>query len=235
MKLIEKNGCPPDYTHWCRSVAGTEQEDYEEIPKKCKNTLKAVLLEEQGFICGYTMKRIDQDNAHIEHIKPQHVCKVEKRGLKLGLDLDYGNMIACYPEKNNKGEPLYGAHKKGKWWENNGIDFISPLDNSCQRSFRFDLDGKITALNPKAFKTIEVLALDNSSLTQIRGRVIYEHIYGSAGVKSICQANRKMERILEKDGRGKYHEFCIAIHDALQEHIKTLEKASKRKKYVKKK
>ena len=230
MKQIKKNGCSHSYTHWCRSVVGTDKEDYDEIP--CKSELKAALIAEQGFICGYTMKRINQDIAHIEHIKPQHICKAEQQG----LDLDYNNMIACYP-KNNKVKPLYGAHKKDNWWEDGGVDFISPLNHACENYFSFDLGGNITPSNSTASNTIKVLALDNQSLTEDRKRVIIEYIYGPKGTKPIShsEATRLMERVCDRDGRGRWPEFCIAIRDALQEYLKIREKHARKKKYVRRK
>lgn len=232
MKQITKNGCHPTYTQWCKSVVGTDEEDYNKIPSDLKTDLKSALITEQGFICGYTMKRINQDIAHIEHIKPQHICKAEHQG----LDLDYNNMIACYP-KNNKVKPLYGAHKKGEWWKDDGADFISPLNHACENYFRFDLDGNINPLNSAAPNTIKVLALDNQSLTQIRKRVITEYIYGPGGTNpiSIAKATQLMERVCDRDGRGRCPEFCIAIRDALQEFLIIRKKHARKRKYVKRK
>lgn len=232
MKQIKKNGCPPIYKYWCKNVIGTYEEDYNEIPPDYKSNLKAALIEEQGFICGYTMTRINQDVAHIEHIKPQHICKAEQQG----LDLDYNNMIACYP-KNKNGKPLYGAHKKDGWWKDGGVDFISPLNHACENYFKFDLDGNIIPSNSAASNTIKVLALDNQSLTQNRKRVITEYIYGSGGTNPISPnaATRLMKKVLDRDGRGRFHEFCIAIQNALLEYLKIREKYARNKKYVRRK
>lgn len=227
MKQIKKEGCHPTYTLWCKSksVVGTYKEDYDEIPPDYKNELKAVLIKEQGFICGYTMKRIDQDTSHIEHIKPQHICKAEQRG----LDLDYNNMIACYP-KNKKVMPLYGAHKKDGWWDDGGKMFVSPLKSGCESHFHFCLDGNIKHLSEAGETTINVLALNDKSLSEERKRVIDEFIYGSD--ISEAKTTRLISNICDKDGRGRYREFCIAIRDALQEHLKTLEKRARKKKYA---
>lgn len=37
--------------------------------------IKKALLREQGFICAYTLKRISLDSCHIEHLKPEELCR----------------------------------------------------------------------------------------------------------------------------------------------------------------
>lgn len=226
MKNIQKNGCPPRYVRWCKKIAGTEKEDYNELPAAEKQFLFDALIEEQGYICGYTMKRIDQDSAHIEHIKPQSRCMAERQG----SDLDYRNLIACYPRNGMETRYRYGAQYKGDWWENNGRDFVSPLYPDCENHFQFDLRGNVTALDVAGAKTIEVLYLNHQSLTEERKRVIEEFIYGENGDKllSMTKATQAIS-ICEKDGEGRYQEFCIAIRDALQHYTDLLEKIARKK------
>lgn len=217
MKYIQKNGCPDEYIRWCRKVAGTSKEDFKEIPSREKQILLDALIAEQGSICGYTMKRISKGNAHIEHIKPQNLCRREHQG----LDLDYENLIACYPQVGMKAKYRYGAQKKGDWWDNGGKMFVSPLNSGCERCFRFDLDGNITALNVAGATTINVLALDHKSLTEDRKRVIEEFIYASDLSKA--GATNAISKICDQNGEGQYYEFCIAIRDALKQYLSFLE------------
>jgi uncharacterized protein (TIGR02646 family) len=225
MKNIQKNGCPPNYVQWCKKVAGTDGEHFQEIPKSEKQELMDTLLAEQGFLCGYTMKRIDEDTAHIEHIKPESLCRSEKKG----SDLNYRNLIACYPKKDRKdknGKYRYGARKKEDWWDNDGKEFVSPLDPECESLFHFDLKGNITASNVAAATTIKVLALDNMSLTEDRKRVIEEFIYGPNKKDPIspADANRTLSHICnQQNGQGCYNEFCVAIRDALKQYVNFLE------------
>jgi len=217
MKYIQKNGCPYEYTRWCTEVAGTSKEDFNEIPSREKQILLDALIAEQGSICGYTMKRIDTDTAHIEHIKPQSLCRRER----LGSDLNYGNLIACYPRVGMNARYRYGAQKKDDWWENGGKMFISPLNSGCESRFRFDSKGIITALNVAGANTINVLALDHESLTEDRKSVIEEFIYGSDLSKA--EAARAISNICEQNGEGQYYVFCIAIRDALKQYLSFLE------------
>lgn len=224
MKYIKKNGCPDRYTEWCIKVAGTDKEDFNEIPSREKQKLLDTLIAEQGFICGYTMKKIDKDSAHIEHIKPQSLCRREQPG----SDLDYKNLVACYPRDGMKAKCRYGAQRKENWWEDGGKKFVSPLDPECEELFHFDLEGNITASSVAAATTIKVLALDNKSLTEERKRVIEEFIYKLDLSKS--KASRAVLNICnQQDGEGHYHEFCIAIRDAVKEYLNFLEKIRRQK------
>jgi uncharacterized protein (TIGR02646 family) len=229
MKNIQKNGCPLNYTQWCKKVAGTDKEDYNEIPPVEKQSLFDALIAEQGSICGYTMKRIDRDTAHIEHIKPQSICRTERQG----SDLEYKNLIACYPRDGMKAKYRYGAQQKRNWWENDGKEFVSPLYPKCESLFHFDLEGNITASNVAAAKTIEVLALDHRSLTEDRKRVMEEFIYGPNKKNPISQAaaNRAISHICNiQDGQECYYEFCVAIQEALKHYINFLKKITRQKK-----
>lgn len=227
MKYIQKNGCP-QYTHWCKSVFGTNEEDYRKLKGANKQVLFDTLIKEQGFICGYTMKRIDKDTAHIEHIKPESLCRKEKKG----SDLDYKNLIACYPQKDRKdrrGKYRYGARKKDDWWDNGGKDFVSPLKPECESHFYFDMSGNITALSVAGATTIDVLALDHGSLTEERKRVIEEFIYGSKLSKA--GAARAISNICNQNGEGYYNAFCIAIKDALQQYLNFLGNVRSKKQF----
>ena len=95
MKHIQKAGAPRGYSQWCATIAGTNKADYRELPATEKQALLAALITEQGALCAYTMRRIGDDSAHVEHIKPESRCRADQ----LESDLDYGNMIACFPRE----------------------------------------------------------------------------------------------------------------------------------------
>ena len=128
MKYIKKLGAPREYTDWRKAVKGKENEDYRNLPNPEKGILHDALLKEQGCLCGYTMRRIDKGTSHIEHIKPETICRDELRG----SDLDYENMLDCYPKEGMATNYRYGAQVKDNWWDNNGTEFISPLNQQCE-------------------------------------------------------------------------------------------------------
>jgi uncharacterized protein (TIGR02646 family) len=232
MKYIKKAGCPHAYSQWCAAVAGTDKSDWREIPADQKGLLLGALLAEQGGLCAYTMRRIDRDTSHVEHIKPQSRCRADLSG----SDLDYSNLVACFPREGMNKAYRYGAQNKESWWENDGAEFVSPLQPTCERRFRFGLDGKINAANnhASALMTIEVLALDHNTLTEDRRRVIEEFIYGPAGDDPLspAQAQRLRQTVCNPRAGGLFYEFCIAIRDGVEEHLRSLRKSAERRKAI---
>lgn len=232
MKYIQKRGRPPQYARWCASVVGSNKEDFREIPSAEKNALLNALIGEQGRLCAYTMRRIEEDTSHVEHIKPQSLCRTEHRG----TDLDYRNLVACFPRDGMSRRCRYGAQEKADWWENDGASFVSPLHPACEQRFRFDLDGTITPVGNRqdAVATIEILALDHASLTEDRKRVIVEFIYGPNGDSPLspAQANQAAAVICAPDTRGHFREFCVAIRHALAEYLKFVARLARKRKGV---
>jgi len=230
MKHIQKAGSPYGYSQWCAAVAGTNKADYREIQATEKQVLLEALIREQGALCAYTMRRIGADSAHVEHIKPESRCRTDRPE----SDLDYGNMVACFPREGMKRAYRYGAQKKDNWWENDGADFVSPLHPTCEYRFRFDLDGAIVAVHndPAALVTIKILALDHKSLTEDRKRVIEEFIYGTQGNDPLspASAQRAIQTICDRDTQGLFYEFCIAIRDALNAYLRAIRRLAQRRK-----
>jgi uncharacterized protein (TIGR02646 family) len=229
MKFVQKGGAPIQYRIWVRTVAGTDKETYSEVPGNMRALVLAALGREQGEICAYTMKRIDMNTSHIEHLKPESKCRLDARG----SDLDFTNMLACFPRDGMRRHCRYGAQKKDSWWDPKL--FVSPLNPACEKRFRFNLEGEISAvgMSEAASNTIEVLGLDNTSLTEDRGRAIREVIYGETGSDPLSrtQASRLRDEVCSKSG-SRYKEFCVAIRDALDEYIKFVEKVARKKKFA---
>ena len=232
MKRVVKIGAPRQYTDWVRRMRGQNNEDYRALQNPEKDFLQNRLLEEQGFLCGYTMKRISKTTSHIEHIKPESLCRIDE----IGSDLEYRNLLACFPKDGMLVHNRYGAQAKDDWWENNGRDFISPLVTNCESYFKFNLLGEISSVrnNVKATKTISVLKLDNNSLTDDRKRAITEFLYGSDQVSPISQkeAERSLQAITNKNEEGSFVEFCVAIQHGLNEYLKLIKKESLKKKHI---
>ena len=233
MKYIQKTGSPHSYTEWCAEVSGTSKSDWREVPSDQKERILTAMIADQGGLCAYTMRRIDNNSSHVEHIKPQSRCREDLPG----SDLDYANLVACYPRLDVKGQPRYGARRKGGWWDTDGAEFVSPLQSACEKVFRFKLDGEIEALDNRneAKTTITVLGLDHRSLTEDRKRAINEFLYGRTGADPIssAEARRARDTICDRNRNGSFNEFCVAIRAALEEHMAALTKLRNRRKYAK--
>jgi uncharacterized protein (TIGR02646 family) len=230
MKFVNKGGPPYAYREWCRAVDGTNDDNYGQMRGSIKTVVLAALAKEQGEICGYTMRRIDMNTSHIEHVKPESVCRLENQG----SDLDFSNMLACFPRDGMRRRCRYGAQKKDNWW--NPALFVSPLNPACERRFRFNLQGEISAVgtNQAATNTIEVLGLDNTTLTEDRRRAIDEFIYGDSGSDPLSKAKafRLRTEVCSKSGT-RYTEFCVALRDALDEYIKYVDRLARKKRFAK--
>jgi uncharacterized protein (TIGR02646 family) len=229
MKFVQKGGPPHEYRNWCRQVEGTNKEDYREMQSDIKSVVLAALIQEQGDICAYTMKRIDRETSHIEHVKPESLCRSDRKG----SDLSFANMLACFPRDGMRRVHRYGAQKKDDWWDT--ALFVSPLDPACEKRFRFNLAGEIsaTSVNAAARKTIRVLALDHPALTEERRRAIDEWLYGQGGSEPLskAKASRLREKVCNRSA-GRFIEFCVALRDALDGYIKYVEKLARKKQFV---
>jgi uncharacterized protein (TIGR02646 family) len=230
MKYVQKGRPPPAYRMWCQGVRGTSKEDYREMPSEVKAVLLAKLVKDQGEICAYTMKRIHAGTSHIEHIKPGSLCRNDERG----SDLDFGNMLSCFPRDGMHRAFRYGAQKKDNWWDS--ALFVSPLVSACEQRFRFNLEGEIAAVgsNAAASKTIEVLALDHPSLTEDRRRAMHEFLFGEDGSHPLskAQASRLKKSVCSRSS-GRFVEFCVALRDALEDYIRYVEKVARQREFAK--
>jgi len=230
MKHVRKLGAPQDYITWCNLVRGKSNENYSCLQNPQKANLHRALLREQGWLCAYTMRRIEESSSHIEHIKPEGICRAEA----VGSDLNYANLVACFPREGMERKYRYGAQWKDNWWQNDGVEFVSPLHPNCETRFRFYLDGSIQAVrnHPAAVTTIRVLGLDHRSLAEDRKRVIVEFVYGPNGDNpmSPTQAQRAVRTICNPNA-SRFHEFCVVIRDALCEHVRQLRKLASRRRF----
>ncbi|MGL5067771.1 MAG: retron system putative HNH endonuclease [Sarcina sp.] len=104
---------------------------YAECDTIVKNEIKKQLLEEQGYLCAYCMKKIKFENMKIEHYKPQSIDPKE--------ELNYSNMLAvCKGNEGNEFEGLTCDSYKG----NESIT-VNPLDNISIDKIIYKDDGTI--------------------------------------------------------------------------------------------
>lgn len=193
----------------------------------------ATLLEDQGFLCAYTMQKIGSDSCHIEHFKPQCDCRkkdqelIENGAQPLHEDIAWHNLFACYPKPPRRGEhePGYGAIQR----KSTKLD-VSPLDPLCESVFKFSYDGTITSTVQTARDTIKTLNLKHESLREQRETKIKE-----IGLHPRSEDPLSIEEAQELlAGRWKerlpegFMEFCVALRDAAQEYIISVENQFKK-------
>lgn len=186
------------------------------LPGDVKRQILDFFLQEQGYLCCYTGILIDEKTAHIEHLKPYHLCRVEGKN----EDVHHLNLVAAYPgafyEEEINGKKIkkcpFGAHAKYKWYE--ADKFVRPLDEDCESRFIFDQFGGISAIksDTAAQTTIKKLVLDHEQLKDLREEAINEVLFpedfelDQDEFQLIAEGNYSV-----KDETGKLPKFCFVI------------------------
>lgn len=195
----------------------------------------AALLMEQGYLCAYTLKLIDEASAHIEHVKPQTLCRKEDDAREAAqqerkrFDVAWGNMVACFPSPGAP-RPEYGAVKKDDWWPTDGLDgFVSPLVEGCEARFRFELSGEIKVEDREdaaGKNTIEKIGLNDARLQELRRRAFIEmglHPKSERPLSSPAKVNRLLAAWRHRDANQRFKEFCVPLRQIALRHLAKLE------------
>lgn len=147
MKYIQKDNEPTSLEKYRKSLSPGTQKAYDNFPDKA--TLREALLEEQGYVCCYCMKRItsefievkgkSQCKTRIEHWAPRGVYNGHNG--KPDLRLNYRNLMAACD--GNQGQPkhLYCCDKSKGSQEIK----INPTQSICEEQFFFSLAEEITS------------------------------------------------------------------------------------------
>ena len=217
MRRISKTHPPQELIAWRNENRDTNH-TYPDLSGTAAHfQLKAKLLEEQGWLCAYTGRLIDSDSSHVEHIKPQCQCTEWE-------DVDYRNVVACFPADGGDVSYGYGAPVKASWWDEE--QFISPLSADCERRFRFAWSGHVHP-NPDghecATTTIKALRLDADSLRQLRkARIDGFFGFGSrtrARPLTVIEAKTALANLDLRDNNGRLQEFCFVLRQLLPKYI----------------
>ncbi|PTY37597.1 TIGR02646 family protein [Saccharospirillum sp. MSK14-1] len=217
MRRITKTHPPRRLTEW-RDENSKVNHAYGDLQgTEAFHDLKSKLLQEQGWLCAYTGRLIDAGSSHVEHIKPQCKCAEWE-------DVEYRNVVACFPADGGDLSHGYGAPVKANWWDRQR--FVSPLSVDCERRFRFVWSGHIRP-NPDgqedATETIKVLGLDEKTLRQLRkSRIDGFFGFGSRTQNrplSINEARVALANIESHDSNGRLQEFCFVLKQLLPKYI----------------
>lgn len=101
MIYIQKGNEPASLTEY-------KKQQYAYFDGCNKEDIREKLLEEQGDLCAYCMRRIDKDHMKIEHWYPEDKLSEHER-------LDYRNMLGvCRTKKEYLGIVLWYLNKKMK-------------------------------------------------------------------------------------------------------------------------
>lgn len=169
MKYIVKNPEPQELLDWKNSDLQYRRgrPKWERIPSATKAIIRESLKDEQGHICCYCERFMQDNDYHIEHIKPKGIPPFE---INLA---DYDNLLCSCQFELIKGEPNHCGNSKASWYDPNLL--VTPLDVSCEKKFTYTFDGYINSLDPNdssAITTIDKLRLGIDKLNALRASVI---------------------------------------------------------------
>lgn len=219
MRHIRKTHPPAKLTAWLRANKAKNLDvSYENglSGRPAHRALKTQLLKEQGYLCAYTGREISADSSHMEHLKPQDCCEGHE-------DVDYFNLVACFPANGGDERYGYGAPMKKSWWEPEL--FLSPCTAEAERHIKFTWRGKVRVTPPNheaAKKTVEVLKLDHPSLDSMRRKAIVGFFgYGRNALPlKLGDAQRLLTRIDKLEGAApKLTAFVFVLKQLLPRYI----------------
>ena len=229
MKLIQKSR-EPNYLQVHRGLAGT---DYESFKRDVglgnispATGLRKSLLEEQGYICAYCMRRIphshsengvNSDKMKVEHVIPQ----TNAQSIEQKLDITYTNMFACCMGNHGQRELFETCDtRKGE-----RLLTITPLNNAHIRTLIYGADGSIYSTNA-IFETEinQILNLNEDNLKRQREAI---HTLVEKRVRTEFarphltreEKNSYLDSQIEwwySKKNGKFSEFCMVAINYLE-------------------
>lgn len=172
-----------------------------------KTNLRVSLLNEQGFICGYCMRRIDATNSRIEHLKPQSLSIGQGKPEET---LDYSNMIVCCDGDINKSNTLKTFHCDRKKQET-PIHFTPfeqyVIDTISYSSKTGEIRSSDTNVNNDINKVLNLNLerLKANRLAVLKGVMI---MLGAKKQWKKSEIGALLQRYSAKDCSGKKKEYC---------------------------
>jgi len=205
MKYIAKGKEPIQFTEWKNQKNDNWKPAFSVLQGDEKKAVINALKEEQGFICCYCERRIEIEDCHIEHLKPQG------KDLFPGNQLDYDNLLCSCQRELERGEPRHCGNSKGSWYDEQFL--VSPLSPDCELKFRYTFDGHIESAienDIAAITTIDKLQLKIDKLNALRKKAIEPFI--DEELTETDLNNFTSGYLIDKAGNeGKYNEFYTTI------------------------
>lgn len=208
--INERNKEPKELIEY-RNTPGATYDGFRE-----KEIVRRSLIEEQGYICAYCMRKIDIENSSIEHyisqsrhqLSPYSVAEHNKQSLL------YSNM--CGVCVNNS---QHCDKKRG----NIPILILDPHKSSCELLITYTIEGKVIPINDNnqdVINDIETLGLNCKKLIKERisvkddiwKRFIKEHPKESWSEELFnTYSDFYYHKQRKKSGIYKYHAYCNYI------------------------
>lgn len=202
MRKIHKTKAPKEFIEFCASMLGVSFKDLSGEPKIA---LRKRLLEDQGYICCYCGRRIDESNTKIEHIMPQKLFPE--------LSLDFNNMLAsCDGGEKDRSEGVkknkHGLHCDSK--KKDQMIPCSPLEDIIESLFVYFADGTVNGAG-KGDDMVNILALNTPFLVHQRKAAIDNY-----GIFPPSNWDDEFMRLSRRKDDGKIIEFCFVLQSYIK-------------------
>ena len=234
MRTITKGAQPQELIRWRADNAAVPQNLMYGAGAFPGEAVRSSLLAEQLHLCAYTMRQLKtaaqcqaqgldtRASCHIEHLLPQ--CRKVP-----GEDIDYQNMVACYPPSQSTVACEFGAHAKADFDPSTG-GFVSPLSPNAQTHFKFDERGGVKGGTADGASTIQVLNLNHQTLVNDRFAVIKGFLQPRGKKLSAQAARRLAQQVLRPDAQPRLSAYCVAVAQTALQHAEREERRAARKK-----
>lgn len=132
-------------------------------------------------------------------------------------------LLSCRPTKEEEQGRKAAPKKERKSFfhcdktKESEILSITPLQEDCQQSFKYDVFGGIVGADDKAQKDVDTLNLNCKWLSKRREATIDGEIYDEDGnLLPDEELRQRLYFIMNLDGNGMHTEFCFGIKSVLQ-------------------
>ncbi|MFR8058685.1 MAG: hypothetical protein ACLU8X_01200 [Blautia massiliensis (ex Durand et al. 2017)] len=199
--------------------------DYEDMPTNVLKDVRSQMWEEQGHLCAYCMKKIeDPRDVRVEHCKPRHPQDEIKHDKKATLEFKW-MLGVCYGNSIEKGvkpeDTTCDAHK------GNAELTINPFDELSVRKIKYKADGSIYSDDADINEDVtEILNLNCEAISLPETRknvlnVLKNEIVEKCKGKSHDAYIRELERIYDRlVYQRNLTPYCGIIISWLEEKLK---------------
>lgn len=165
-----------------------------------------ILKEEQNHLCIYCESTIsaENDNSHIEHIKPKDTAKYPE------LTFEYTNLVVscngnCHNLQHDENKYCCGHIKDNEYSD---TEFLNPVETrNIREYFEYDIDeGKIKSSLLDISKSkymIDTLHLNEGRLTVARMNSLKSFNKAMKKIKDKTKRKEKMIEILNRESRSQ--------------------------------
>lgn len=198
-----------------------------------KAAILAQRLNDQGYLCAYTLRRITENSAHLEHIVPRTVSYGANRPEET---VTYRNIVACFPKNGGDTSHGYGAPVRKDL-----PLVVSPCEERCERAFNYHRTGRVEPGFPPEHPQYEpvrqqiddTLILNADFLVRARKDAIKRAGVSTVDDPDVIKSPEAAERLASEMLNFKRgHEltpFCVAISHAALAHAGALRKLRSRR------